>query len=123
MFSDSSFKGFVVVFSLEGLLFEVLSVLVDVLSELVEAVGDSVDLDDEDVVDHIVTVEDFSIGIFDHLGELGNFGVVLIGSLVEGLVGVLEFSLKISNDVGDGGDEFLKVTLGLKVEFSEVKDP
>jgi len=123
VFSDSSFKGFVVVFSLEGLLFEVLSVLVDVLSELVEAVGDSVDLDDEDVVDHIVTVEDFSIGIFDHLGELGNFGVVLIGSLVEGLVGVLEFSLKISNDVGDGGDEFLKVTLGLKVEFSEVKDP
>jgi len=123
VFSSSSFKVSMVLSTLFGFLSKSLSVFIDVLLKLFKGLSNSGSLWDQDVVNKVVTVEEISFSIFNGLGEFTNSCLVFTGSLLEGLVGIVELNFKVVDDALHGFKELVQKTTGLKVNFSEIKHP
>jgi hypothetical protein len=121
--SNSGFEGSLIVGSGLGLGGEGVSVGTNVGLQHAEGVCDSISLGCEDIVIEVYSVEDFSLGVFNELLELTNLLVVLSSASIEVGVGLTQLSIEVYDDFFDGADELLKITLGLEVEFSEIKDP
>lgn len=105
-----------------GLVCQGSSVLVDVGSELSQSVGQSVSGWEEDIINHIVSVEDISVGILDFLGESGNISIVVVSSSVELMDQFCKFVFEVTNELLDSLHELLKVALGLQVQLGVVQD-
>lgn len=116
-------EGLVLVVSLDSLKVKVLSVVGDVLSKLVKGGLDSGDLGNEDVIDHIASIEDISGGGIDLLLESDTLSAVDISSSSEILNKGLELLVEISNELIDSVKKVLEGSLGVKVNLSEVYDP
>jgi len=113
----------VLVGSLEGLEIEVLAVIVDVGVELSEVVGDAVNLGDEDVVDHVASVEDVSASSVDLLLKSDDLSVVVVGTAVEVSGQLGQLVVQIGNEVIDGLKELLKGSSSVKVDFGVADQP
>lgn len=117
------FKGGVLVSSLEGLEIEVLAVIVDVGVELSEVVGDAIDLRNEDVIDHVTSVEDVSASSVDLLLKSDDFAVVVVGTAVEVSGQLGQLVVQIGNEVIDGLKELLEGSPGVEVDFGIADQP
>jgi len=98
------------------------SVLVDVGSELSQGVGQSISGGEKNIVDHIVSVEDISISIFDFLSESGDISVVVVSSSVKLVDELVKFSVKVSDKFINGFNQLTKVTLSLHMQFGVVQN-
>lgn len=116
-------EDLVFLLSLKGLVLKVLTVLSDVVFKLVDGLSKTISLGNEDVVNEVVTVEEVSAGLIDLLLETDGLTVMLVSASVEPGVEVSQFRVEFSDKFVDGFEELLKSTLGLEVEFSEVKNP
>jgi hypothetical protein len=119
---DLGFEDLVLLVSDVGLVGEGFPVLVDVGSQLSQGVGQSVPGGEENVVDHVVSVEDVSVGILDLLGQPSDVAVVVVGSSVEIVDQLAQLILEISNQFLDGLDQLLEVALGLQVQLGVVQN-
>lgn len=108
---DTLLEGFVFVLTLHGLGLEVLSVLGDVGIQLSDVVLDALSLGNEDVVDHVVAVEDVSLGSINFLLEADDLAVVLISAAVEVLNELAKLLVEVFNEVVDGVKKLLERTL------------
>lgn len=99
---DFRFEDSVFSFPDASFVSEGLSVLVNVGSQLSQGVGQSVSGGEEDVVNHVVAVEDVSVSVFQLLGESGNIGIVVVGPAVELVDQFVEFGFQITNELLDG---------------------
>jgi len=120
---DLGLEFFMLVLSLLGFNFEVVSVLGDVVLELGNVVVDAVSLGDEDVVNQVVSVEEISGSAVDFLLESDDFSVVLVGSSGEVLLDLSQFGVQIINKLVNGVQQLLEGSLGLEVDLGEVNDP
>jgi hypothetical protein len=101
VFSDFSLEDLVFLVSDVGLVIEGLSVLVNVSLKLSQGVGQSISGGEKDIVDHIVSIEDVSVSIFDLLSESSDILVVVIGSSVELMNKFIKFAFEVSDEFLD----------------------
>lgn len=122
MLINIRFEGLMFSSSDGGFFGEGFSVLVNIGFKLFEGVGQSASSGEQDVVDHIVVIENISVSIFEFLGKSGNITVVIVGSSVEVVDEVIKFGIEVSNKLLDGFNQLLKVPLGLQVQFSIIQN-
>ncbi len=122
MLSNFGFEDLVLLVSNISLFIEGSSVLVDVGSELSQGVGQSISGGEKNIVDHIVSVEDISISIFDFLSESGDISVVVVSSTVKLVDELVKFSVKVSDKFINGFNQLTKVTLSLHMQFGVVQN-
>jgi hypothetical protein len=122
VFGNFGLEDLVFLVSDVSLVIEGSSVLVDVSSQLSEGVGESISGGEENVVDHVVSVEDISVGIFDFLGQSSDVTVVVVGSSVEIVDQLAQFGFEVSNQLLDGFNQLLEIALGFQVQFGVVQD-
>lgn len=120
--SDFSLEFCSLLLSVKGLLLKVSSVLLNVILKLVQLVDVSLSGGDEDIVDHIVSVEEVSVGILDLLSQLGDVFIVVVGSSLEISVELVQFLSKFTNKLLDSINKLVEDTVGAKVELGISED-
>jgi len=83
----------------------------------------SFDLWDKDVVNHVASVEDISVGGVNLLLESDDLPIVVVGAAVEVLNKLGEFVIQVLNKFVDGVKELLKGALAVKVDFGVADEP
>lgn len=108
--------------ALEGFLFKRPSVVGDVFLKLLKLGLETGSLGNENVVNKVVGIEDFSFSVLDFLVETSDFAVVDISSAAVACMDLVEFSVEVANELFDVPGELSEDAVGLEVKLSEVEN-
>jgi len=100
-----------------GLVLDVLLGLDDLVAEVGDVTLKSGLLNAEDVLEEGGGVSDIGVGGVDLTLDTSDLLVVLDGSLLVSLLSGLELTVKVLNDLLDGGDQLVQWALGHQVQL------